>query len=63
MLRAAERYASGRARARDGPGSLIECGLGGVPERSNGAVLKTAARVKPGRGFESHPRRSARRNA
>jgi hypothetical protein len=29
-----------------------------VPERTNGAVLKTAARVKPGRGFESHPRRS-----
>ena len=28
---------------------------GGVPERSNGAVLKTAARSNPGRGFESHP--------
>ena len=31
---------------------------GGVPERSNGAVLKTAGRRKAARGFESHPRRA-----
>ena len=30
---------------------------GGVPERSNGAVLKIAAGGNLGRGFESHPRR------
>jgi hypothetical protein len=30
---------------------------GGVPERSNGAVLKTAGPVKRAREFESHPRR------
>ena len=30
---------------------------GGVPERTNGAVLKTAGRRKAARGFESHPRR------
>jgi hypothetical protein len=30
---------------------------GGVPERSNGAVLKTAGGRKVARGFESHPRR------
>ena len=30
---------------------------GGVPERSNGAVLKTASAVTGARGFESHPRR------
>jgi hypothetical protein len=32
-------------------------GLGGVPERSNGAVLKTAGGRKVARGFKSHPRR------
>jgi hypothetical protein len=31
---------------------------GGVPERSNGAVLKTASALTGARGFESHPRRS-----
>src|SRR5204863_463780 len=31
--------------------------LGGVPERSNGAVLKTAGGRKVARGFKSHPRR------
>jgi hypothetical protein len=35
---------------------------GGVPERSNGAVLKTVARRKACRGFESHPRRSKQAN-
>ena len=30
---------------------------GGVPERTNGAVLKTAGGRKVTRGFESHPRR------
>jgi hypothetical protein len=30
---------------------------GGVPERSNGAVLKTAASFAGRRGFKSHPRR------
>ena len=30
---------------------------GGVPERSNGAVLKTASAVTGARGFKSHPRR------
>jgi hypothetical protein len=30
---------------------------GGVPERSNGAVLKAAGGRKVARGFESHPRR------
>ena len=30
---------------------------GGVPELSNGAVLKIAAGGNLGRGFESHPRR------
>src|SRR5215207_2589931 len=34
---------------------------GGVPERTNGAVLKTAAPFIGRRGFESHPRRSATR--
>ena len=33
--------------------------LGGVPEWSNGAVLKTVDRRKAVRGFKSHPRRSA----
>src|SRR5205823_10601364 len=33
---------------------------GGVPERSNGAVLKTAGGRKVARGFKSHPRRFAR---
>jgi hypothetical protein len=32
---------------------------GGVPERANGAVLKTASAVTGARGFESHPRRSS----
>jgi hypothetical protein len=32
--------------------------FGGVPERSNGAVLKTAGGRKVARGFKSHPRRS-----
>jgi hypothetical protein len=32
-------------------------GFGGVPERSNGAVLKTAGGRKVARGFKSHPRR------
>src|SRR5947199_4857229 len=32
-------------------------GYGGVPERTNGAVLKTAGARKGARGFESHPRR------
>jgi hypothetical protein len=31
---------------------------GGVPERTNGAVLKTVSRREAARGFESHPRRS-----
>src|SRR5262245_28979449 len=31
--------------------------FGGVPERSNGAVLKTAGGRKVARGFKSHPRR------
>src|SRR5439155_2364926 len=31
-------------------------GRGGVPERTNGAVLKTAGARKGARGFESHPR-------
>ena len=35
-------------------------GNGGVPERSNGAVLKTADRRKAVRGFKSHPRRLLR---
>jgi hypothetical protein len=38
--------------------SLRECVLGGVPERSNGTVLKTVGGRKAARGFESHPRRS-----
>src|SRR6185437_293962 len=32
--------------------------FGGLPERSNGAVLKTAGGRKVARGFKSHPRRS-----
>src|SRR5205085_11024816 len=32
--------------------------FGGVPERANGAVLKTVDRREAVRGFESHPRRS-----
>jgi hypothetical protein len=36
---------------------------GGVPERTNGAVLKIAARLIPGRGFESHPRRGIGRGS
>jgi hypothetical protein len=35
---------------------------GGVPERSNGAVLKTAGGRKVARGFKSHPRRLNSRN-
>src|SRR5207249_1331013 len=35
---------------------------GGVPERSNGAVLKTVAGLTARRGFESHPRRLVERN-
>jgi hypothetical protein len=35
---------------------------GGVPERSNGAVLKTAGGRKVARGFKSHPRRLAKPN-
>ncbi|MDK2984359.1 MAG: hypothetical protein PWQ96_1 [Clostridia bacterium] len=31
--------------------------FGGVPKRLKGAVLKTARRVTPVRGFESHPLR------
>ena len=34
--------------------------FGGVPERSNGAVLKTAGGRKVARGFKSHPRRSVK---
>jgi hypothetical protein len=37
-------------------------GHGGVPERSNGAVLKTAGGRKVARGFKSHPRRHNKRN-
>jgi hypothetical protein len=33
---------------------------GGVPERSNGAVLKTAVPFAGHRGFKSHPRRLSR---
>jgi|SRR5690242_4021118 hypothetical protein len=35
--------------------------FGGVPERSNGAVLKTAGGRKVARGFKSHPRRFSSR--
>src|SRR3954467_10690419 len=35
----------------------LRCAYGGVPERPNGAVLKTADRRKAVRGFKSHPRR------
>src|SRR5919204_567616 len=35
---------------------------GGVPERTNGAVLKTAGARKGARGFESHPRRLVSQN-
>jgi hypothetical protein len=37
-------------------------GFGGVPERSNGAVLKTAGGRKVARGFKSHPRRLQSQN-
>ena len=37
----------------------VLCLYGGVPERPNGAVLKTADRRKAVRGFKSHPRRLA----
>src|SRR3954469_7458510 len=39
----------------------LRCAYGGVPERPNGAVLKTADRRKAVRGFKSHPRRSTAR--
>src|SRR5205823_14278306 len=38
-------------------------GYGGVPERSNGAVLKTAGGRKVARGFKSHPRRRSGTNS
>ena len=47
------------AETRPRPG--LGCRDGGVPERSNGAVLKTADRRKAVRGFKSHPRRSPNR--
>ena len=37
----------------------LRCPNGGVPERPNGAVLKTADCRKAVRGFKSHPRRSS----
>ena len=52
-----------RGRGQDRPAlctATIE--RGGVPERSNGAVLKTAGAVTGARGFESHPRREAPRD-
>ncbi len=39
------------------PSAALRCAHGGVPERSNGAVLKAADRRKAVRGFKSHPRR------
>ena len=39
------------------PRPALRCADGGVPERPNGAVLKTADRRKAVRGFKSHPRR------
>ena len=41
------------------PRAALRCADGGVPERPNGAVLKTADRRKAVRGFKSHPRRSS----
>ena len=45
---------SERRRAKPASATM---GFGGVPERSNGAVLKTAGGRKVARGFKSHPRR------
>jgi hypothetical protein len=44
-------------RHRVRAGTLLEWRFGGVPERTNGAVLKTAGALTGARGFESHPRR------
>ena len=49
---------TGRALTRRRPPNPLESSRGGVPERSNGAVLKTADGQLV-RGFKSHPRRSS----
>ena len=58
-----DRPRGARPLRRPGPhrasGRALDSPAGGVPERSKGAVLKTARRREASRGFESHPRRDA----